>query len=381
MVKKKTSLPAESFSVGVLCQSCFPLEVVLFALPNRRQPKLILTAGSCRQRWRESAWLPAYRLSARLYRLAIRLAYSLAPKFFLMRGTTQPQIDTNKHGSRPPGTRNNHFESVGELKHEPNLRLVVRIGTADVRQKLTLLWLDQSSNIVKVTKLAATPLAVELVGREAQMLAALPSNVGPKLIRSTENSVTFEPVLGKSIAAKLPASPRDKLWQQIDRLLISFSTTIPASSLPYLASLNQTKVFPASNHPALRPLLEADARAINWVKDLSDRLWPIVIEHGDFAPWNLLQTENGLCAIDWEDGRLEGFPGVDLVHYIIQTGALMHKWRAERIRTYALERLQDAGFTVAEATATLKLAALRDCMATGATEQHKMQSLRQGLMK
>jgi len=45
--------------------------------------------------------------------------------------------------------------------------------------------------------------------------------------------------------------------------------------------------------------------------------------HGDFAPWNLLETEQGWVVVDWESCRLEAPPFYDLFHYLVQSCALL----------------------------------------------------------
>lgn len=47
-----------------------------------------------------------------------------------------------------------------------------------------------------------------------------------------------------------------------------------------------------------------------------DSLIPVVIQHGDFAPWNLKKTPTGkLFGLDWEAGTLEGVPLFDITHF------------------------------------------------------------------
>ena len=68
-----------------------------------------------------------------------------------------------------------------------------------------------------------------------------------------------------------------------------------------------------------------------WLLPLSSKKWPVVIQHGDFAPWNILQQKDGrLSAIDWEYGKLEGFPGLDLAFYFLQVSALIKRWSPQR---------------------------------------------------
>jgi hypothetical protein len=44
---------------------------------------------------------------------------------------------------------------------------------------------------------------------------------------------------------------------------------------------------------------------------------PVVFEHRDLSPWNVLVTEAGeLAVLDWEDGKPDGLPGMDLIYFL-----------------------------------------------------------------
>jgi hypothetical protein len=316
-------------------------------------------------------------------------------------------------------------------------RLVVRIGTADARQKLTLLMLDDRGRLCRVAKVGFLPLARDLIEHEGDVLRALPEGIGPKLLwaggvgecggvrvweygsEGAEETphehpladgrmVVFEPVQGRGIPARLPRSPSGMEWQEIDALLArleiaaaarSETVALPSEPAPpsaLLPSLPHTstpqnaptstsclrggRCFPADGHPALLRLLPAHEKAGDWIAALAGRDWPVVVEHGDFAPWNLIRTPDGLRAIDWEDACLDGFPGFDLVHFVIQTGVLMHRWDFKRVRRYAEERLQHAGFHARQAESVVTLAALRDLLGTAAGEQIQLQSVRRRIV-
>ena len=47
--------------------------------------------------------------------------------------------------------------------------------------------------------------------------------------------------------------------------------------------------------------------------------------HGDFAPWNLLQTARGWELVDWEDGRTGIPPYFDLFHYLVQSNSELRR--------------------------------------------------------
>jgi hypothetical protein len=53
--------------------------------------------------------------------------------------------------------------------------------------------------------------------------------------------------------------------------------------------------------------------------------------HGDFAPWNLLEVDQGWVAIDWEASRVDAPPFFDLFHYLVQSCALLGRPSANAI--------------------------------------------------
>jgi hypothetical protein len=53
----------------------------------------------------------------------------------------------------------------------------------------------------------------------------------------------------------------------------------------------------------------------------SERHGPVV--HGDFAPWNILRTLDGIALVDWESSRFELDPLYDLAHFVTSKGTLL----------------------------------------------------------
>jgi hypothetical protein len=45
--------------------------------------------------------------------------------------------------------------------------------------------------------------------------------------------------------------------------------------------------------------------------------------HGDLAPWNVLRTETGWTLVDWEDASDYAPPFTDVLHYLVQSHALL----------------------------------------------------------
>ena len=57
---------------------------------------------------------------------------------------------------------------------------------------------------------------------------------------------------------------------------------------------------------------------------LSQLVVTSAIKHGDFAPWNIRKSDQGLVGIDWEYGDMNAPSGIDLVHYLSQEYELVY---------------------------------------------------------
>lgn len=92
---------------------------------------------------------------------------------------------------------------------------------------------------------------------------------------------------------------------------------------------------------------------------------PVGPSHGDFAPWNLLQTSRGAVLVDWESASMQSMPFFDLWHYLVQSHALLgrpsreailrgareqHGWVGRAIHAYA----EASGVAASEARALLR---------------------------
>jgi hypothetical protein len=55
------------------------------------------------------------------------------------------------------------------------------------------------------------------------------------------------------------------------------------------------------------------------------------VAHGDFAPWNLLETSSGWAVIDWENCRECADPYYDLFHYLVQSNSELRRPRKRAI--------------------------------------------------
>lgn len=300
-----------------------PPQQRVIALPNTMKPRMFLLDQSFRQRWRHSYLYPAFRKTARLYRLALRLKTALAV--------------TSSY--QKPGLK----WELGEFLQPilPNVEsVVVLLGTPGPVQKITVqLW--DTDNVVGYLKFATKPLAQVRLAREHNVLSKLPDGIAPMVIsyRAFNGGMALltTPIAGEPVSASLDSTNE---------------------AMKYLTRLQQMPEFPIDQHPWVVRMRNQHAESIDgWLDALSDRSWPLVFQHGDFVPWNVIRDTDGrLTAIDWEYGTVIGFPKLDLAYYILQIAALMRRWSPRQARQHAVRSLASE-FTTPQAAALVRLAA------------------------
>lgn len=321
--------PASNVSILLQAQRYVLGADKALVLPCLSRPRLIVPASGPKICWRLSAFYPAFKLKAKCWCLLqrVRCAAALAERVYSQKDETfRLFID----------------EILPRVTHT-----AVLIGTAGPHQKIIVqLW--RGNKVAGYVKLAATPDAGAKIRAEAAVLECVPQSMGPRLLKvgvlAGHPAMILSPVTGAMLRAQLPnisevGGQMSELRGYLDQLQVS------------------DELFEIDTHPAIVRLRKhlADAVTMNpdqlsTVNEQLDSLlellrrqyWPVVIQHGDFAPWNVLRRlSSGICAIDWEEGSVEGFPHFDLIHYVSQTAALVEKWPPERCVQYLMCGLSD----------------------------------------
>jgi hypothetical protein len=321
--------PKQHYGDGGEWHAFFTPGTPVMALPGWEQPRLLLRATSPVDRWHGSGVYPAFRSTAKLYRGLMRL----------------------KALSRIGSIRLSLADRVGPTLREyladtlPDVEVcAVLVGVAHRAQKLTAQLVNLDGSVAGYMKCAARPGARQRIRNEYQLQCDLPPGAAPRPLKYASmggmDALLMEPVQGRSLRAALP----------------------PPGELPAFAgSLSTSARYPVHLHPWVcgRELaMQVEVESI--LGDLSAREWAVVRQHGDLVPWNLVRKAGGgLTAIDWEYGCNEGFPGLDLAHYVLQVASHIHRWAPARSRVYATRYLLESGLDVnsREAGAIVKLTA------------------------
>jgi hypothetical protein len=334
------------------CFGIFPPGTPLLSLPSWHAPRVVLAKSrSPIQRWRDSAFYPATRSMAKLHRLAMRgkatfgwgkVRLAVGDRWILREfiADSLPPIGSAVLLTRPPGPA----------------------------EKYTVELRDRSGTIIGYVKFATETPARRRLEQEHAMLTCLPLGLGPTPLKFGDfgegTALLLAPLPGRPVAAKLPPAPR----------VVEFAKALETTTLLDLAS-----------HPYPHALREqAGAQIETILEDLAGKAWPVSLQHGDFAPWNLRWNPhaNSLSAFDWEFGTIEGFPHVDLVYFVLQVAFLIYSWSPVKSAIYAtkwLERESTLGITEREARALARLAMFQAYLCgkdDGYPEEHPMQAWR-----
>jgi hypothetical protein len=79
------------------------------------------------------------------------------------------------------------------------------------------------------------------------------------------------------------------------------------------------------------------------------------IQHGDFAPWNIRATsQQNLQVFDWERGQMQGMPGWDWFHFLVQTAILARRYNEKRVAAEVEYLFQSPRFQIYAAAARIK---------------------------
>lgn len=309
----------------------FPVGIHLIHIPRTSVPRLSIESHTPRQRYLDSGFYPAHRTSAKFARMVFRLWAMATPGRVL---------------ESPPRRM-----GAPLLARPPQTRACVLLGTEGPDQKATIRYVDRQHRPVSYRKVGITQRARESIQRELNVLSSLPKHCGPALLGSAHEQelawVETSPVPGKPMSIELPPLHTAAGRTLAQRLLLFAEHCTTGTPLPF------------GEHPGLKHIRTSQPALDTALKGACHNMtWPVGIQHGDLAPWNVCVTADGsLMAFDWEEALLSGVPLFDVVYFVIQTGYLCNHWSPHQIRAYALALLATAGIEAGRGASVVCLAA------------------------
>jgi hypothetical protein len=209
--------------------SFFPPGTRVLALPNWKHPRLYLPAQSFFQNWQDSAFYPASRFLARVYRVSLRTRAAVGLG------------ETRK-------VQSSHWP-LGEFTREvlPEAESVVTlVGTPGPAQKITVRVLDGRGEVLAYLKYAEKEAARKRLRQECRMLHHLPGGAGPEVLKfgpfADGEALLITALTGKRLSTSLPPPEGSKDF------LASLVLSAPLPSKPtHGHGLFESNAVPYSN--------------------------------------------------------------------------------------------------------------------------------------
>ncbi|MBX3069826.1 MAG: glycosyltransferase [Thermomicrobiales bacterium] len=211
-------------------------------------------------------------------------------------------------------------ESVRRVLDDESFAYAILPGHPENPGKVTVAVLDLEGTLRAICRVATDSSGSERVRTEARVLEALSAN--PRMVGIAPYLLALEEAHGKliSIQSALPGSRPEANWSPLHEEVLAALESEEVRPLRESETVSLLQNSISGQGDVARELHDA-LQAI--LSDHGDDLVPRVIEHGDFAPWNLKSHLDRLAAFDWEFATQDGLPLVDRVHFELQKNLLL----------------------------------------------------------
>lgn len=297
---------------------------------SRRQFRVLKRRGSALLILPENSRLAAQGMT--LYpaqRPAARLARALMTK--ALRWGLPIPCEFREVGIDPEGAFAGFLrQTAGCATGEPPPISILCGNPNAVGRRFIVLVFRNEDGPVAVAKAGIGEAAVSLIEKERQFLESAPEGIPgiPRPVGHLETGA-LSAMATTYIEGRSPgAGDRDAVFQLLSEWIDS-SVRVKMRDLPAIKRLGE------SGSPAVQRTLER----------LEECEVRPVLFHGDFAPWNLkVVPGNAIMALDWERGELQGVPGWDWFHYVLQPQILVRRTRGPKLEECAQKMLIERNF-------------------------------------
>ncbi|MCG7587661.1 aminoglycoside phosphotransferase family protein [Photobacterium sp. OFAV2-7] len=216
------------------------------------------------------------------------------------------------------GVVNAPFNNCKVPGNDDELIPVIYVGTPGYQQKAVATLINTTSGeAVSVMKTALSEGGASSVLKEARMLDYL-SHTG---VKNIPRLLAIDEHKQQSWQSVVSGKPSSKKFSQLH---INWLLQLPHNGEHITLDQQNTQLaerLESNRDKFTRSQQDRLEQGISYIKGNS--LIPLLLVHGDFAPWNIKVQSNldkqEIAVIDWEDARIDGLPLWDISHfYLIQ---------------------------------------------------------------
>jgi thymidylate kinase len=227
-------------------------------------------------------------------------------------------------------------EILGRVLKKEDITIAVSVGTPSPFQKTTALVMSSQGEPLAYLKIAKTPPAIQRVINEANILKKIEKinfeNVKtPQCLYNGKLNDAYLLILSSPSFAGSQGRPQiNKSYINIVKVLTQKTNSkMHFGSSSFYKSLEKGI---ESYSLSYRALLNEAWQKLK--KEHKEKEITMGLSHGDFVPWNMVWKGKEVFLYDWESACYKAPVGIDLVHFLFQTGFLLKKLRHRKLLAY-----------------------------------------------
>lgn len=266
-------------------------------LPNKKNPKVVLSIDNSSISKNAFKLYNPFSKKAKLFKNVMNILYTQF-NFFIKLVLSE---------------KKNQSEFIDYLEKKLNTKLIVSIYFATLKDKVVLQLQDKNAKIIGYLKFPLNDIGLKHIQNEINAVEILSKK------DIVESAILVDEYEGNPFI----------LLKEIDGT-IGIVERINLGKI--LNKLENDQTYLLSEHPRVIELEERLTKydfdkyikIINDIKKRSSSNYKLVYEHGDFTPWNIVETNNKFVAFDYEYFLKDGLEYLDLIKYYYQLGKLLN---------------------------------------------------------
>ncbi|MBU3010519.1 hypothetical protein KO506_03830 [Polaribacter vadi] len=307
------------------------------SIPNRKNPKVILAVGNKTMAKNSVKIYNPFSLKAKLFKKIVRFSFINFNTIL----TTIFDLDKNENS-----------EFIKFLNDKFQIKFTASIYNATLKDKVVI-QLQSEGLIFGYVKYPIDKLGLKNIKNEIKAIEVLSEkgvlNLQMKSFEFKGTPFFILPELQGNIA-NIPDN-------EVLKLVESFKKEVR------LKLKEQPRVLEIRNYLNEQNLI-LELQILESVVKSSTEYYHEVYEHGDFAPWNIVKTKEGLAAFDFEYFAERGLEYLDIIKYHFQVGRLLKGKNEEELYQHISEKIN-----IKEIKEILSLFLLKEIMS--ASQQKK----------
>jgi hypothetical protein len=288
-------------------------ESTYLSIPNRKNPKVILAIGNTKMAKNSFEIYNPFSLKAKVFKRIVRFLCVNFNSVFLR------FLNVEEHKKS---------EFINFLNDQFQVKFTASIYNATLKDKVVV-QLQTKGAIFGYVKFPINEIGLKNITNEIRAIQILSKE---RIMNLQMQCFEF----------------KDTPFFILPDLQGNFENIPDKEVLQLIESYKKDVVLELKNQPRILEIkdffvsrnLKKELSILNSVIQNSKEYYHEAYEHGDFAPWNIVKTKEGLAAFDFEYFTEKGVEYFDLIKYHFQVGRLLKGKSQKELYSYISEKIR-----------------------------------------